>query len=938
MGTLIKIAFSTIFSFFFIAFVSFQINVYGQTKPTKEKHKKTNLKRLLADAEEFCRVEEYNHAIPILLEYDSLEPKDLKCNYLLGISLYELGRKEAALEKLKFVWAKSEKEYETLPSDKFYFYYARCFQLSHQFDSAIHFFELHRQFYEKRYEASYRKDSDYFINQCEIGKQYVEEKTNIETFNLGPEINTEYPELAPVISADENTIIFTSRRPDSKGGEIDPFDQKPYEDIYMSVRNGEGVWMAPVNMTSINTEDHDASISLSPEGDKLFIYRNGGNMFGDTSGDIYMSKKENDEWMVPEKMQEGVNSREMETHTSINAEGNVMFLSSNRETETSMGGKDIYIVRRLPDNSWAKPENLGPVINTPFDEDSPFVSPDGNTLYFSSEGHNSMGGFDIFYTEFDKASNTWSAPVNMGYPVNTADDDIFMVWSPDRTRGYFSSGKEGGYGDHDIYVVMVPEKEYKLIALKGRVYDDDTNESLKAAIEVYDNEKQELIKTVESNGENGKYTLYLDPEKNYGIRVLREGYLFKSINIHVPDQFEYLEVKKNFNLKPIDDTQIEKLNNIFIVGDAEIDIKSGVELQAVKDLIERNPGYFIEIAVHSDNSGDTVLSLVKSQAQAEAIIAELKSYGTPDEKLLGKGYGLGGKFPLASNNTFLGRKKNNRIEYIVRKDVPKPKQFNYQIIYDEFLTKTEEKPCSDYNVGELVKLANKIVYSSLSPNLNDEADEAIAEIVRLMDNCPNLKLEIGGHTDNKGSEEFKQKLSEKMARKVAQKIVFEGIERNKLAIKGYGDTQPAKGEKSKNSRVEFKVEENHYQKSMDKDGNPIPQVGDLIGKSIYFPVNAHNLKDTDLNHIDKLVSVLKKYPKMKIEVAGHSDDSGSKDYNIKLSDNRARTIAQWLYKKQISPERISIKAYGSSKPVSENTSLKGRSLNRRCEFIVTEME
>lgn len=760
----------------------------------QKKDKKINPKKILSKAREAVRVEEYHHALPYLEQLDSLMPKNHEVHYLYGVALMNLDRAEEAQARFDFA-ASSEETFDDIN-----YYLGATYHLAHSFDSAILYYEKHIT--EDQNQEHSKEEIELYIKQCNVGKELIKDTLDVKIFNLGENVNTAYPDFAPVISADETRLIFTSRREGNIGSKEEETNLH-YEDIYIVEKDSLGDWGKPVNIGDhINTPSHDASIGLSPDGNELYIYR-ANETASRLSGDIYFSDYQTGEWTKPTRMQDGINSKNWEPHASITADEQMFFFTSNREAEGAKGGRDIYIVRRLPDLSWAKPVNMG-ALNTPYDEDSPFIHPDGKTLYFSSNGPESMGGFDIFISELDEETGTWSKPKNMGYPINTAGDDIYFVWSADGMRGYFSSKREDTFGEKDIYMVSFPEKKVNLIVLKGVVTDMKTNEPLAATIEVVDNVTQKTVNIATSNDFTGKYTVILPPNKNYGIRVTREGYLFKSININVPDQFEYLEVIQNVALKPIDYNQYEGLENIDFSEDFSLRVESDPEISELKELFDQLPdGYKLEIMVHSDNSKDSLLSVFETKAKADAIVAKLKEEGVDPDDLVASG--VGPRYPAFSNDSELSRKKNNRVEYIVRKDLEDVGIATYDPNYED-TTPLAEK----VEEGELVHIEHKVFFKPGSSILDERSYAAIDEIVKYLETYPEAILEVGGHTDNVGPFAFNMKLSERRAAVVTQQIVFRGIPKERLRIKGYGETVPIEDNntatgRSANRRTEFKI-------------------------------------------------------------------------------------------------------------------------------------
>jgi len=473
----------------------------------------------------------------------------------------------------------------------------------------------------------------------------------------------------PVISADETVLIFTSRRPGTTGGQIQESTGQYHEDIYLSVKDSAGQWTTPENIgTEINTAGHDASIALSPDGQELFVYKD------DNSGDIYISTLNGNKWSAPKKVLGAINSKYWEPSASISADEKTLFFTSDRPG--GYGGRDIYVCNLLPNGQWAAPKNMGPDINTEYDDDAPFIHPDSKTFYFSSEGHKSMGGFDIFVSKYDADKKTWGKPENVGYPINTAGDDIFFVWSADGTRGYFSSIRADSYGDKDLYVVSRPKVSVSLIVLKGRVFAEETEKAISATITIVDNETNKIVGITNSNSYSGKYTVILPPGKNYGISVTANNFLPYSENVDIPIG-EYYELSKDIKLKPLTVGSVAVLKNVFFDSNkSELRKESFGELGRFAELLKENPDLYVEITGHTDNVGDNALNLKLSDERAKSVVKYLVSKGVNASRLYPVGYGE--DFPVATNDTDEGKQLNRRTELIITEKVKEGQKFTKQ--------------------------------------------------------------------------------------------------------------------------------------------------------------------------------------------------------------------------------------------------------------------
>ncbi len=499
--------------------------------------------------------------------------------------------------------------------------------------------------------------------ECNTGKELMKRRSCGMIINL-QEINSVYPEYCPLISADESMMIFTSKRAETTGGLRDPYRMEYYEDIYVSY-NENNKWTKPKNLgPPVNTENHDATVGLSPDGQELYIYK-GIKKKGDVHpGDIYSCQLMGSTWSKPKALPKSINSPYREFSASISFDGRTLFFTSNRPG--GFGGKDIYYSTREPNGEWGAAINIGNIINTEYDEEGVFAHPDGKTLYFSSKGHNTMGGYDIFKTSKDK-NGKWSKPENLGYPINTGDDDIFFVTSADGRHGYFSSIKSEGKGETDIYMINFTafaedESSVNLTLVKGRVKDAKTGKYIQAKIEIIDNEKNEVVSVFNSNSKTGEYLVSLPSGRNYGILVNSENHLFFSANFDLPESKEYNEVVLDIELKTLEKGSKVVLKNLFFkYASSELQSSSLAELNKVLKILKENPQMRIEIGGHTDNTNSLATNQKLSTSRAKAVVDYLISKGIDSSRLEYKGYAY--FQPIADNNTEEGRRKNRRVEF-----------------------------------------------------------------------------------------------------------------------------------------------------------------------------------------------------------------------------------------------------------------------------------
>lgn len=495
--------------------ITVPFSVYCQKKPKEgQQQSGVNEKKMLNEAEYFFRNNNYLRALPLYLKLSESFPGENNYNLKIGICyLYKSDEYGKALEYL----LKIQKDNPNTTDLNFFL--GRAYFLNYKFDEAIEQFNL---YLEKKIRKEKKQETIRFIENCKNGKELISNPVEVKIENIGSVINTHNSEYAPVISSDESVLIYTYRGEKSTGG-LQNVNNQPdsngyyFEDVFISNKvNGE--WAESVSIGSIiNGVNHESCIAMSNDGQKLFIFKN----TADAGSDIYISHLDGQVWSVPEMLKGEINTLFWDGSISLSSDEKTVYFSSERPG--GFGGRDIYTATLQPDGSWGNVKNSGSVINTPFDEDAPFIHPDGTILHFSSKGHNSIGGYDIFRIDLNKDS-TWSKAYNLGYPINTIDDDIYYVLSADGKRGYYSSGKSGGYGQQDVYVVEpgLIGKRAALISVNGIITVDDNPVKADITVVIKNKNDKEQGK-YNSNAESGKYLINLPAGGDYQLVYKIEG-------------------------------------------------------------------------------------------------------------------------------------------------------------------------------------------------------------------------------------------------------------------------------------------------------------------------------------------------------------------------------------------------------------------------------
>jgi outer membrane protein OmpA-like peptidoglycan-associated protein len=630
----------------------------------------------------------FEQAIDYLkIAYD-YNPDYAPLNYELGVSNVILCNKKQAQ-----LYMEDAMDLNPSVASDIHFWLGRAYHLNSLFSDAIDEYQLYLNNRPKKSKIKISTIKKY-IQECQNGEALSKKKISVIIKNLGPDVNTKYPEFSPVFASYDSIVYFTSRRPNTTGHKRNSkISNEYYSDIYYtSALNGH--WQAPAQMPKpVNSKWNDASVAINPRGTGLLIYRGiKGN------GDILVSFKKirnngTVKWTKPKKVIRKIDKkRYRETTLTFSHDSSTIYFVSNRKG--SIGGKDIWMSKRRGNSmsGWSKPVNLGPNINTIYDEESVFLLDNDSVLYFASKGHNSIGGFDVFRSHL-LPDGRWTKAENVGIPLNTPADDMFMFVNPDRRTGYYTSaGQDDNYGDMDIYSFFfykpkpkfqdnnddliaylkapvnelqleepVVIKTMRLTVVKGIVTEYQTNKPLAATIEIVDNSTQKVVQTIQTNASTGEYTVMLPSGKDYGMSVNADGYMFHSENFNIPEATGYQEITKNIELLPVNPGSKVVLRNVFFdSGKATLRESSYPELNRLAQAFKLYPHLVIEISGHTDNVGSAKYNLALSQRRAQAVVDYLVSIGVPRTHLIAKGYGE--TQPVASNDTEEGRQLNRRVE------------------------------------------------------------------------------------------------------------------------------------------------------------------------------------------------------------------------------------------------------------------------------------
>ncbi len=653
--------------FLFLLFIAVQSWVHAQTAGTKK-----DFHKHMKDGETAYYNDLFDEAAHHFEIAASIDPTSFEANFKAGLC-HERGVRPQ--ECLKYF----EQAHKIKPNgeEELVYLLGRGMHLNNRFDEAIKYYKqaLNDKRVHNAYNARIKDKSLYIstekiaqlIRNCENGKQLVLNPLDVEIKNLGPNINGKFPDYVPVLTADESRIFFTTRRE----GEKDPYSGHHYEEVFYAdkdVKKDEWKPAKNIGRTINASHKNESAVSISPDGSTLFIY---------DERDLYYCTLNGNDWSKPQPLKE-INTKHWETHCSISADGTELFFASDRPG--GKGNLDLYVAKKQPDGKWGDIQNLGPNINTEFDEEAPFIHYDGVTLYFSSRGHNSMGGYDIFYSTRNP-DGSWNKPVNIGYPINTASDDVYFVINPSKKRAYYSSARgDDSYGDKDIYMITMPEPKVlvtvenkpeekpkpkiTVTTVYGVITDERTGQPLEAEVTITDNETGKVVFKSKTNSATGKYVVTLPSGKNYGFRVDKKDYTFHSENFDLPLGTESKEYEKNAKLKGFSKGTKVVLRNIFYdYAKATLRPQSIAELDRVVAILNEYPNMKIQINSHTDSDGTEEYNKDLSQRRAQSVVDYLKSKGIDPKRLVAKGFGE--SEPIDTNDTPEGKQNNRRTEFEV---------------------------------------------------------------------------------------------------------------------------------------------------------------------------------------------------------------------------------------------------------------------------------
>jgi outer membrane protein OmpA-like peptidoglycan-associated protein len=741
-------------------------------------------KKTLSEAERFYGIKAYDQALPLFLEAVQAGEKDPLVHYKLGVCYQKSGDTNEEIKAIPFMEYALQNS-AAVPNSA-YFDLGEIYLKDENLQKATETFSRYKDL--NKADKAAQAKADQALNICNTAIALMSVPRPITVSDFGGIINTKYTEYNPVVSADESVMAFTALRPNT--GKTRSGD-KFIEEVYISY-NEQGSWTEP-KVISIASEYNVGTAGISPDGQKMLIFM--GSITD--PGSLFQISKSGDGWGKPSLIAPTINTPKfLESTASITPDGKTIYFASDKAG--GQGGMDIYKTTLQANGSWSSAVNLGPAVNSKANEDAPFIHPDQKTLFFTSDGHNTMGGRDIFVTKL--VQDKWTTPENMGYPVNTTSNDNYFTLIADGTRAYFSSDRKGGLGGQDIYYLNMPEDaaNIPLTMIKGKILNAETGKPMPTKIYLVDNETNKKLDFVyDPDPQTGNYLVILPPAKNYDMVIESEGFLPYTLNINVPNQDYFYELYQMISLKTIKQFDV-------VVGQ-EVQVKNAFydthqEQQA--DLRKTHEAKLVQTG--NVDMYDMMLDLMAAKdAEGIAYLVGLIDHKDPVE---------GVNFDDASNSKI---EVAARTYYYDESDESKfeQKTVGGKVIFSlptmqvaEEAKKQKDQPAKKTTVDKSVLAKSaKIYFDAGKSELKTQYNAELDVLLDILNKYPDLGIEISGFASAEGSEEMNRDLSNKRAITVLDYINHRGIVRRRIVAKGYGATKDQTATKEEGRRVELRI-------------------------------------------------------------------------------------------------------------------------------------
>lgn len=611
------------------------------------------------EGKKFYEVRKDKEAEEVLLKCLKEDDNFVEAHSALAFLFMEHGRAEEGIPHFEKAIAINPKFF---PQNQYYL--ANAYMMAGKYDKAVTTYENFLKI--ERVNPQMKEAAANEIKNAKFGANAVKNPKPFKPVNMGAGVNTNFNEYFPSITADGKQFLFTR--------EIREGEQIRQEDFYMS-NKGSSAWEKAFPMTGVNTLGNEGAPSISADGNYMF-FASCMEMSGDYgspdrkgygSCDIFYSQKVNGKWTKPVNVGPPINTANWETQPSFSSDGKTLYFIRGLISRGDIKEQDIYVSTIGEDGRFTTPIKLSDKVNTTGQEESVFIHPDNQTLYFSSDGHPGLGGLDIFMSK-KQADGSWGEAVNLGYPINSYKDDNSLLVDPSGKIAYFASNREGGFGNLDIYWFELPEdvRPEKLTYVKGKVYNAKTKEPLEAKFELFDLETQQNV-TESYSDKAGQFLVTLTANKNYIVNVNRDGFLFYSDNFSLKGKVADFDKPflLDIPLQPIDTGSTVELKNVFFDVDKwELKPESKAELDKLVLFLTKNPNVKIELGGHTDNSGKKDWNKTLSTNRAKSVYDYLITNGKiAAARLSYKGYAE--TRPKVPNDTPENKAKNRRTEFKV---------------------------------------------------------------------------------------------------------------------------------------------------------------------------------------------------------------------------------------------------------------------------------
>jgi OOP family OmpA-OmpF porin len=632
-----------------IFLVAFTFSAFAQSGLSTKSSKAIEL---YTEADNFRVRGQHAQAIDLLNQAIAKDKKFVEAYYRLGLVYMTTKNYSKAIENFE----KGLSLTSELKKQKVFWYdLGETFLLTGQYDKATatltEFVKVENQNKQKLDRASL------MLKNATFAKENQKEKAKYRQRKLSDTVNCFAMQYFPVLTADQQELIFTRRLVGI--GDDD-------EDLVVTRKDLNGKWYSPVSISkNINSKFNEGTCTISADGRKL-IFTSCTGRKGYGSCDLFESTKIGNDWSEPVNLGPNVNSYDWESQPSLSADGRTLYFVSDRRG--GYGRRDIWYSTLDDRGQWTKALNLGAPVNTQYEEYSPFIHVNGRTLYFASNGLVGFGGFDLFFSE--KLENGWTLPENVGSPINDHEDQFSLFITADGKKGYYSHEEMtvSGIPMGRLYEVQIPENQqvkYRSNYVKGTVKDKKTGKELKAKIELFDLNKNKIVSLVHSDSLSGEYLMVLTQGSEYVLYVNKKGYLFQSLNFNYSDVTDFEPLVINIELDPALKGSVSVLKNIFFdVDKFDLKEKSITELEKIIQFLTENPQIRVEISGHTDNTGNSAYNQQLSEKRSNAVYSYLISKGINPERLSSKGFGSSKQ--ISSNETEEGRQQNRRIEFIIQ--------------------------------------------------------------------------------------------------------------------------------------------------------------------------------------------------------------------------------------------------------------------------------